>query len=93
MNTTSVIKQHGHRSSETYDTSKLATSIRAACLAVRLPAGVAEDTATHTTKTIEQWLQNKAEITSEDIRRMATNTLAVVSPEAGYFYKHHHTLI
>ena len=88
-----VIKQQGRRKAELFDTDKLAKSIEAACHSVRLPQGVARDTAEHTCKAVELWLINKSEVTSDDIARIATQTLAIVSPEAGYLYKHHDTVL
>lgn len=93
MTQISVIKHQGKRSSEAFNPAKLLASIEAACHSVRLPEGVAHDTAEHTRKAVELWLRGKAEVTSDDIRRKATATLTLVSPEAGYLYKHHNTIL
>lgn len=88
-----VIKHQGKRPSEPYDPKKLIASIEAVCHSVRLSEGVARDTAAHTGKALELWLHDKTEVTSDDIRRIATDTLTLVSPEAGYLYKHHNTML
>lgn len=93
MSDSTVIKQGGARASEAFDESKLRASIEAACASVNLPSGVADDTANHVVTAIELWLRDKPEVTSADIRRVATQTLTIVSPEAGYLYKHHHTMV
>lgn len=87
-----VVKRGGKRV-EDFDPAKLAASVAAACHSVKLPDGVASDTAKHVLKAVALWLGNKTEVTSADLRRVATRTLAIVSPEAGYLYKHHHTML
>ncbi len=93
MTETTVIKRTGKRGSELYNADKLRASIEAACSSVNLPSGVANDTASHVVKAVELWLRDKPEVTSADIRRIATQALTIVSPEAGYLYKHHHTMV
>lgn len=92
MTNVQVVKRGGTRS-EAFDPAKLAASVAAACHSVNLPEGVATDTAKHVLKAVALWLGNKSEVTSADLRRVATRTLALVSPEAGYLYKHHHTML
>lgn len=87
-----VVKHDGKRS-EDFDPKKLMASVMAACHSVGLPDGVATDTAEHVLKAVNLWLGNKSEVTSADLRRVSTHTLAVVSPEAGYLYQHHHTML
>lgn len=89
----SVIKQRGQRPSEQFSDSKLKSSIESACLSVNLSEGVASDTANHVCQAVEAWLQSKHEVTSDDIRRVATQALTVISPEASYLYKHHHKIL
>lgn len=89
-----VIKLHDDTAkSEKFNTKKLCASIESACLSVGLATGLADDTARHVTKTVELWLANRPEVTSEDIRRIATQSLTIISPEAAYLYKHHHTML
>ena len=91
---TLVIKLHdGKEHTEAFDAKKLYASIESACLSVGLATGLSSDTAHHTTKTVELWLADRPEVTSDDIRRIATRSLTIVSPEAAYLYKHHHTML
>lgn len=93
MTDTVIIKRNGKRPSQKFEASKLHASIEAACASVNLPSGVAEDTASHVVTAVELWLRDKPEVTAADIRRVATNALNIVSPEAAYLYKHHHTMV
>ncbi|HTK39231.1 MAG TPA: hypothetical protein VL362_00010 [Patescibacteria group bacterium] len=89
-----VIKLHDEiAQSEAFEAKRLADSIEAACLSVGLAHGLAEDTAKHAVKAVELWLVDRPEVTSDDIRRIATRALTIVSPEAAYLYKHHHTML
>lgn len=93
MNGGMVIKNSGRRRSEQFNADKLKQSIEAACLSVRLPDGVASDTAQRTAHAVGEWMKHKPEVTSEDIRRVAARELHGVSPEASYLYKHHKKII
>ncbi len=76
-----------------FDIQRLHDSVLAACYSVRLAEGVALDTAAHICKSVEAWLESKSEVTSSDIRRKAGEVLALLCPEAGYFYQHQHTIL
>ena len=97
MNSQSVsvilTQPNGSRISKPFSSQRLTDSIHAACLSVNLPDGLAVDTAKHTTKAVELWLSGKTEVTTEDVRRIATHALTVVSPEAAYLYKHEKTIL
>lgn len=85
---------HSHTGTTTpFDAERLHASIAAACYSVRLPEGVAEDAATRICQVVTHWCNAKPEVTSGDIRRKASEVLSVVCPEAGYFYKHQHTIL
>lgn len=58
-----------------------------------MPEGQAESTATSVCKTVVQWLAEKPEVTSEDLRRKAAEALKTHHPEAAHLYKHHHLVI
>lgn len=90
---TSVIKRGGKRPSEAYTQDKLHASIVAACLSVRSHEGEAESTATKVCNAVADWLSAKPEVTSNDIRRKATEALTTYNPEAAYLYKHHRSVI
>jgi len=69
-----------------YKRSTLAHSIHQACLNATGYIGEAELTAQHVCKEVEEWLENKYEVTSADIRRIATRALRKYNPQAAYEY-------
>jgi transcriptional regulator NrdR family protein len=88
-----VVKRNGSRPSELFQRTKLHASIRAACLSVRSPEGEAEMTAKNVCDIVVTWLETKPEVTSNDLRRKATEALEKFHPEAAYLYKHHRLVI
>lgn len=88
MNEAYVIKRGTH-DSETFDPLKLHQSVVAACLSVRAFEGEAHVTAERVCRHVISWLMTKTEVTSADIRRVASNYLAIYHPEAAYLYEHH----
>lgn len=84
-----IIKRDGERPTEIFTRDKLHTSIRAACLSVRTPEGEAETIANTVCDAVIVWLETKPEVTSNDLRRKATETLHQHHPDAAYLYKHH----
>lgn len=85
-----IVKRAGH--SEMYDSRKLYASMYASALAVREPVGSAELIAREVVKQVEAWLENKHEVTSDDIRAQAAMHLHVINPDAAYQYKHHRVI-
>ena len=88
-----VIKRGGERQTEQFDHDKLHASVRAACLSVRSPEGVAETVAQHVAQHVADWCHQKAAVTSEDIRRIAAQTLEIFHPEAAYLYQNHQCVV
>lgn len=88
-----VVKRGGRRPTESFQRSKLHASIRAACLSVRSPEGVAEKVAGDVCDAVIAWCATKPEITSVDIRRKAADVLESFHPEAAYLYKHHRVVM
>lgn len=88
-----IVKRSGRRPSESFSRDKLHASIRAACLSVRSPEGVAETTAKNVCDAVIVWCNTKPEVTSHDIRRIASHHLERFHPEAAYLYKHHRLVI
>jgi transcriptional regulator NrdR family protein len=88
-----IVKRSGRRPSEQFNRDKLHASIRAACLSVRSPEGVAETTAKNVCDAVIIWCNTKPEVTSQDIRRVASQHLERFHPEAAYLYKHHRLVI
>jgi transcriptional regulator NrdR family protein len=97
MNTDSktidVVKRAGKRSSESFNEQKLYASVLAACLSVRSPHGVAESAARSVAANVISWCKQRPEITSNDIRRVASQHLEQIHPEAAYLYKHHRLVL
>lgn len=75
--------------SEQFDPVKLHASVVAACRSVRAPEGEAHVTAEYVVQQVIDWLVQKTEVTSGDIRRIAGTSLSKYQPEAGYLYEHH----
>ncbi|MEO5950558.1 MAG: hypothetical protein ABIQ04_03865 [Candidatus Saccharimonadales bacterium] len=93
MKAIDIIKQAGRRPSESFQREKLHASIRAACLSVRSPVGSAETTANNVCDAVIIWLDTKPEVTSNDLRRIASQHLEKFHPDAAYLYKHHRLII
>ncbi len=88
-----IIKRRGARNSEQFEPAKLHASVLAACLSVRSPEGEAETTARNVVKAVINWLELKAEVTSNDLRRVAGYHLQKYHPEAAYLYEQHTSII
>ena len=88
-----IVKRGGRRPSETFDPEKLHASIRAALLSTKAPVGEANMTALAVTDTVILWLSDHPEVTSDDLRRIASDRLTVYHPEAAYIYKHHQLIL
>jgi hypothetical protein len=83
-----VIKRGTH-DTEAFDPLKLHQSVVAACLSVRAFEGEAHVTAERVCRHVINWLLSKTEVTSADIRRVASTYLQRYHPEAAYLYEHH----
>lgn len=88
-----IIKHGRTKHAEPFDADKLLASVYAACLSVRLPEGVASDTAKTVTIEVARWLRDKIEVTSDDIRRTAARSLENISKEASYIYQNYKKLL
>jgi transcriptional regulator NrdR family protein len=88
-----VIKRGGQRSTEQFERSKLHDSVLAACLSVRSPQGMAESVAASVCEVVMGWCNIHPEITSDDLRRVASDHLELIHPEAAYLYKHHRLVL
>lgn len=88
-----IVKRAGARATERYDRGKLYASVRAACLSVRSPEGMAESAAASVCDQVEHWCDSHPEVTSDDIRRIASRHLDRIHPEAAYLYKHHRLVL
>lgn len=79
--------------SEQFDPLKLHQSIVAACLTVRAFEGEAHSTAERVCLGVIDWLETKTEVTSADIRRIASMYLGSYHKEAAYMYEHHRLIV
>lgn len=84
-----IIKHDGSRPTEQFMRKKLHASIVASCLSVRAPEGQAEEIANAVCDAVIIWLQKRPEITSNDVRRVASRHLKCHHPEAAYLYEQH----
>lgn len=90
---TDVVKAHGARPTESFDPEKLKQSIVATCRSLKVPDGQAEEIAALVVKGVSEWCHDKAEITSNDIRRIGSTILAKYHIEAAYLYKQQLTVL
>lgn len=88
-NITHVVKNSHYRHPEAFDREKLHKSIVAACLASGSPSGHAESLARRVVDEVERWLEDRPEVTSNDIRRVASQHLKTYHPDASFLYEHH----
>lgn len=88
-----VVKRSGKRSTERFERSKLHASVLAACLSVRSPHGMAETAAESVCDVVVAWCNVRPEVTSDDLRRVASRQLDLIHPEAAYLYKHHRLVL
>lgn len=88
-----VVKNTKRYQSERFDPLKLHSSITSACLAVRAYEGEAHLAAQHVCEKVLCWLNTKTEVTSADIRRIATQTLKIHHPEAAYVYQQYELML
>lgn len=90
---TTVVKYRRGSRPEPFKREKLHKSIVAACLASGSPMGPAEITARRVVDDVEDWLEKRPEVTTNDIRRVAAQTLRTYHPDASYLYEHHRTTL
>jgi hypothetical protein len=69
-----------------YMRTKLAASIHNACMKSFGFSGEAELTAMRVIHDVEQWLEDKEEVTINDIKRQAAKALQKYNPRAAYEY-------
>ncbi len=88
-----IVKREGRRPTEAFERAKLHASILAACLSVRTPEGQADSVAQAVCDAVSEWLAQRPEVTSQDIRRVASTHLKRYHPEAAYLYEQHRMVI
>lgn len=90
---THVVKSGRGKHPESFDEEKLHKSIVAACVSSGMPVGQAESIARRVVREVDEWLENRPEITSGDIRRAAARFLKKYHPDASYLYEHHRSIL
>lgn len=88
-----VVKHRGKRATERFSRDKLHASVLAACLSVRSPQGMADSAADSVCMVVIKWCNDRPEVTSDDLRRVAADHLHRIHPEAAYLYKHHRLVL
>ncbi len=91
--TTYVVKGGPRRHPELFDREKLHKSIIGACLSSGGPSGHAESIARRVVDEVDTWLENRPEVTSADLRRVAARSLKTYHPDASYLYEHHRSTL
>ena len=86
---TFVVKNGHHRHAELFDREKLHKSLVAACLSSSAPTGHADSMARRVTDEVIVWLEGRPEVTTNDLRRVASKYLRTYHPDASYLYEHH----
>lgn len=74
---------------EAFDSRKIYASVYAACLSVHETPTTAELIAEHVSDDIKRWIDDKNEVTANDIRAIAAKLLSEINPQAGFVYRHH----
>ncbi len=90
---THVIKTRPHHHPEPFNDEKLHKSIVSACLSSGAPTGYAESIARRVVEEVKQWLEDRPEVTSADIRRITAKHLRTYHPDASYLYEHHRSIV
>jgi len=91
--TTVIIKRRGQRPTEAFDKTKLHKSIVAASLSAQAHSGQADNIAYAVTNYVLEWLESRPEVTSHDIRLVASRHLRAHHPDAAYLYEQHRTTL
>lgn len=91
--TTHVVKNGHHHHVEPFDDEKLHKSVVAACLSAGSPSGYAESIARRVVAEVTGWLEDRPEVTSNDIRRVTARAIKTYHPDASYLYEHHRSIV
>jgi len=88
-----IVKRGNKRRSEAFDCAKLRRSIMATCHSLKTPEGQSHMIADAVCSHVIDWLENRPEVTSDDLRLVAARHLKIHHPEAAYIYEQHHMII
>ena len=85
-----IVKRGGH--TEPYDEKKFYASVFSACFALREPSPTCELVAGKVTSELNEWIKDKHEVTSDDLRRKASEFLEFYNSDAAHIFKHQRNL-
>lgn len=85
--------RHHQTTGSPFIAGRLETSLRRVCLSVQTPEGEANDIARRVCQAVTNWLAQKPEVTSGDIRRHAAKQLTVYQPDAAYLYAQENSIL
>lgn len=80
-------------SAEVYSHAKLRDDLAYFCTSVGSSEGATLDIVDRAAAKVTAWLEGKTEVTSDDLRRVAGETLELLCPEAGYLYKNENSIM
>ena len=83
---------HTHHA-EKFEPLTLHQSLLTACRMVRAYEGEAHITAQRVCEKVIEWLEDKTEVTSRDIHRIAKKYLTVYHPDAAYMYDRYEEIL
>lgn len=84
---TQIIKRRGHK--QKFDERKLYASIYAACLSANVDKEEAAATSNLVVREVKKWLDEKREVTSDQIFSKAGEELGHLNKEASFMYTTH----
>jgi len=92
---TYIVTHHSQKdlAAEGYDQARLHATVVRSLVAQRSPLGQAESFAKLTVAKVEQWLRDKTEITSRELRTETARALAEFDADAAYFYQTENQII
>ncbi|MBI3103974.1 hypothetical protein HYZ05_03460 [Candidatus Daviesbacteria bacterium] len=84
---THIVKRKGHK--EIFDERKVYASVLAACLSAHVHKEQAEINANMVTKAVKEWLDEKMDITSDQIFKKVSEELKKLHKDAAFMYTTH----
>lgn len=82
-----IIKRKGYK--QAFDGRKVYASVYAACLSAHIDHEEAEHISALVSREIKRWIEDKDEVTSDDILTQVSEELAHLSKEASFMYTTH----
>lgn len=82
-----IVKRRGHK--QEFDEKKVYASSYAACLSAHVDKAEAEHIAELVTREIKKWIDDKEEVSSQQIFEQVSDELRHLSKEAAFMYSTH----